>query len=262
MLTQPNRDDLARSATAALLLTVLLTALSLMGWGSSPARAEAFVTKQGVFKVKITGVQTNTWSTDKKPRFECDWFAQGSGSERVKFHTPFRRMRISAFGSRRADSAIFAPIPVRGKVTRKGTYETQTDHLPEHCLADGGDGPAPPPPAPDCGTKAIRSGKLVLVALDGKLTLDRRMTRTSPKDLFRNCDWRGTVWPSLLTRKGNGAKVSTGFSPRWVFNRKFNRKTGEWSKVIMIARGKRTNRDFDGWYKTSIRWTVTMKRLR
>ncbi|MDQ2622608.1 MAG: hypothetical protein M3Y45_06165 [Actinomycetota bacterium] len=261
MLTNSTLAGSPRTGTLPPLFIALFTALFLAVLLFAPQQSDAAI-KRGVFKVKIAGVQTNQWDTNKTPKFECDWYAQGNGREKVRFHTPFRKMRILAVGHKRADSAIFAPIPVRGKVTRKGTYETQTDHLSENCFGDGGDGPAPPPPAPDCGTKPIRSGKLSLWASNGKLTLDRTSTRNSPKDLFRNCAWRGKAWPAMLTRKGNGNDVSTNFSPKWIFNRKFNRKTGAWSKVIMIARGTNTVRHLDGWYKTSIRWTVTMKRLR
>lgn len=80
--------------------------------------------------------------------------------------------------------------------------------------------------------------------------------------LFKHCAWRGQVWPGLLTRRGNGSDVATGFSPRWVYNPKFNRRTGAWSKVIMIARGSKIVRGMGSWYKTRVRWTVTMKRLR
>ncbi len=261
MLTERTPAGALPTGSLPSLLIAIFTALFLAGLLAAPQRSDAAV-KQGVFKVKISGVQTNQWDTNKTPKFECDWYAQGSGRETVRFHTPFRRMRIVASGARRANNAIFAPIPARGKVTRKGTYETQTDHLPESCFGDGGDGPAPPPPAPDCGTKSIRSGKLSLWARNGKLTLDQTMSRQPAKDLFRNCPWRGKRWPAMLSRKGNGKDISTGFKPKWIFNRKFNRKTGAWSKVIMIARGTDTVRHIDGWYKTTIRWTVTMKRLR
>lgn len=261
MLTHHDRTGPTRTATATVLLTAALLSLLLLGSALSPSHAEAFATKSGVFKVKINGIQTNKWFTDKSPKFDCDWYAKGSGWERVMFNTPFRKMRISAFGTKRADSAIFAPLPARGKVMRQGKLTTDTSNVPENCRGDGGDGPAPPPPPPDCGTKPIRNTKLALVALKGKLTLDRKLTRDPAKDPFRNCDWKGKAWPGLLQHKGK-VRISTPFRPRWVFNRNFNRRTGEWSKVIMIARGIHTNRDFDGWYKSSIRWTVTMKRLR
>lgn len=102
--------------------------------------------KAGVFRVSIKGVQVNRWSTDTQPRWECDVSAKGSGFERVRFHTPARRMRVVAFGEGRADSAVFKPLPVRGKVTRKGKLVTgSAESLPEHCLAGGGGGPPPEP---------------------------------------------------------------------------------------------------------------------
>lgn len=217
--------------------------------------------RRGVFLVHIKGVQTNRWNQNKSARWECDVDSRGSGWERVRFHTPVRRMRIMAMGPKRADTVVFAPMPVRGTVARQGKRVTDSSNLPEHCYADGGGGPAPPPPVPDCGTKRIKPGMRVsLFALNGKLTLGRTGSGRVP-DLFRRCDWSGTAWPGLLTRN-NKEEISTEFSPRWVFNPRFNRRTGAWSKVIMIARGARSGRSFGTWYRSTIRWTVTMKRLR
>ena len=234
---------------------------STFGPGAS-TKKDRLIRKSGVFRVNVKGVQLNRWSKDTSPRSECDVWSRGSGFERVRFHTPVRRMRVVAFGSKRANTAIFKSLPVRGKVTRKGKLNHgSSESLPEHCFADGGGDPPPPPPARDCGTKAIRNGKLAPFALNGKLSLDlTRTNHTSP--LFRNCDWVGRVWPSLLTRRQNGSVITTDFSPRWVYNPRFNRRTGAWSKVIMIARGTNIVRGFGTWYKTSVRWTITMKRLR
>lgn len=223
---------------------------------------DTFKRKAGVFKVSVKGVQVNRWSIDRQPQWECDVSAKGSGRERISFYTPARRMRIFAFGEGKADSAVFKPIPVRGKVTRKGKIINGSgEELPDHCFADGGGDPVEPP-VPDCGTKAIRGAKLSPFAMDGKLTLDLAVGQKPVPKLFNYCDWAGRVWPGLLTTRGNGSKISTPFSPRWVFNPKFNPRTGAWSKVIMLARGSRVNRSFGTWYKTSINWSVTMKRLR
>lgn len=263
----------ARRAGLSLLVLALLGALLLACAGNAGATIfrppsaiqdeERFVLKKGVFLVSVEGVQTNVWQEDKDPLFECDVASKGSGSERVRFTAPARRMRISAFGQKRADSAIFAPLPVRATVTRKGKREqTPASAIPEHCLADGGDGVVQAPPKPDCGTKRSSGLKLSLVALDGELTLDRTSTETTPPDPFKNCTWSGRVWPSLLTTTGGGKQISTEFSPKWVFNPKFNRRTGAWSKLIMIARGSRSGGSFGTRYTTKIRWTVTLKRLR
>ena len=217
--------------------------------------------KSGVFKVKVAGVQTDEWVTHKTPHFECDWFADGHGAERVRFKTPFQRMRLTTYPPK-YDMAIFRPLPAKGKVTRRGVLDVRTDHLPDDCGGDGGDGPPPPPPAPDCGTKPIRDTRLSLFALSGRLRLDRTSTRVSPKDPFVNCPWKGRVWPGLLTTNKHGKTISTAFRPNLIFNPRFDRKTGKWSKVIMIGSGTQTRRDLDGSYKATIEWTVTMKRLR
>lgn len=270
-----------RRLVSALLPVPLLAAFALTGLAASAPTADGAIfrpgagkqqTKQkrqrlahvsGVFKVRVEGVQTNSWTEDKPAMWECDIASKGSGSERIRFKTPFRRMRIAAFGTKRPDSAIFAPLVANGTVRRHGKLDrTPVEQMPEHCLADGGDGPPPPPPTPDCGTKRFRGLKLSLAALEGKLTLDRTSTVKQPPALFDNCTWSGRVYPNLLTRKTNGKQVSTPFKPRWVFNPRFNRRTGEWSKTIMIARGTYRGRSFGTQYTTSIRWTATLKRLR
>lgn len=222
---------------------------------------DTFVHRKGVFRVKLVGYQTTRWNHFSPADGTCVGESQGNGFERVVFRSPFRRMKLSAFGARRLDSMILPRMKVRGQLTRRGKYNyTPLENPDPGCPQGDGNGDYVEP-RPDCGTRRFKGLPMSLTALDGFFTL-RSQADTRFRPVFRKCPNLATQWPALITERTNGKPIRTRFPGRLFFNRKFNRKTGKWSKVIVIAKGANKRRSFTGASVTRLEWTLTVKRLR
>lgn len=221
-----------------------------------------FKQKRGVFRVKLVGYQLTRWSLHSPPDGICTGQSSGSGFERVVFRSPARRMKLSAFGEPKLTSMILPRMKVRGQLTRRGsTTYTPLENPDPNCPYGDGGGPDYVPPKPDCGTRRFNGIPISLVALDGFFRL-RSEASIDSRPRFRKCPNLATQWPTIITEKTNRKPIQTRFPGRLVFNRKFNRKTGKWSKVIVIAKGVKRYRSFTNSSVTRLQWTLTLKRLR
>ncbi len=231
--------------------------------GQKAKENKGFVTRQGVFRVKLIGYQMGRWNIYSQSDGVCTGSTEGGGFERVAFRSPAKRMVLSAFGKRRLTSMILPRLKVRGQLTRQGTYKhTPLENPSPDCpYGDGGGGPDYVPPAPDCGTRKFRGIPMSLFALDGFFTL-RSEGDYEQRPKFRNCPSPRVQWPSIIDERTNGKPIQTRFPGRLVFNRKFDRKTGAWSKVIVRAKGIKRQRSLSSSSKTTLDWTLTLKRLR
>lgn len=225
------------------------------------AKKNGFVSRVGVFRVRMVGYQLNRWSVHSPPDGICTGETVGGGFERVVFRSPARRMKLSAFGNRRLTSMILPRLHVRGQLTRKGTYDyTPLENPDPDCPSGDGNGDYVPTP-PDCGTRKFARIPMSLFALDGFFRLHSEGSyRDRPN--FRNCPRPWVEWPGIINEKTNGRPVQTRFPPRLFFNPRFNRRTGQWSKVIVIARGVKKQRTLTSSSVTRLEWTLTVKRLR
>ncbi|MDQ2700477.1 MAG: hypothetical protein M3Y23_04015 [Actinomycetota bacterium] len=223
---------------------------------------DKFASRKGLFRVKLVGYQTTRWNLHSAPQGLCDGEARGHGFERVVFRSPNRKMKLSAFGEPRLTSMILPTLKVRGQMTRRGTYTHIPAPFNPDCPYGDGGGDDYVPPAPDCGTRKFRGVPMSLFALDGQFQLSSNASLDKHRPPYRNCPRISHGWPHLEKQKTNGKPIQTKFPGRLVFNRKFNRKTGAWSKVIVIARGARKYRTLTGSSVHRVEWTLTLKRLR
>lgn len=226
-----------------------------------PKELDDFASRRGIFKVKLVGYQVTRWNTHSPPDGICSGETRGNGFERVVFRTPAKRMKLSAFGQRRLTSMILPGMKVRGQLTRKGTYDyTPLENPSPDCPYGDGGGDSEPVP-PDCGTRKFKGVPMSLFALDGFFKL-RSEAGLDHRPAFRKCPNLATAWPSIITERTNRKPIQTRFPGGLVFNRKFNRKTGAWSKVIVLARGVKKRRTFTDSSVVRLQWTLTLKRLR
>lgn len=259
LLASPAAADAAASAAPAPTPRIYIPDLPKLG---KEQQNGLFKTRKGVFRVRMVGYQLNRWTHFSPSDGECVGTAKGHGFERVVFRQPARRMKLSAFGMRRLTSMILPRLKVRGQLTRKGTHKyTPLENPDPGCPYGDGGGPGYEPPAPDCGTRKFRGIPMSLVALDGFFRL-RSEASYKQRPRFRNCPPPQIQWPAIITERTNGKPIQTRFPPRLVFNRKFDRKTGKWSKVILLARGVKKQRSFTGSSVTRLEWTLVLKRLR
>lgn len=221
-----------------------------------------FVSRRGVFRVKLVGYQVSRWSVNSPSDGVCVGSTEGGGVERVVFRQPFKRMKLSGFGIRRVTSMVLPTLKVRGQLTRRGstTYTPLANPDPDCPYGDGGGGPSEPI-APDCGTRKFRGIPMSLFALDGFFRL-RSEAELENRPRFRKCPPPRVAWPSIITKRTNGKEIRTRLPGNLVFNRKFDRKTGKWSKVIVIAKGVARQRSMTSASTTRLQWTLTLKRLR
>lgn len=222
---------------------------------------DTFVQKRGVFRVKLVGYQLTRWNLHSAPDGVCTGASSGSGFERVVFRSPARRMKLSAFGEPRLTSMILPRMKVRGQLTRRGSTSYTPPENPDPNCPYGDGGGDQEPILPDCGTRKYSGIPISLFALDGFFQL-RSEASIDARPYFRKCPNLATKWPTIITKRTNGKPIQTRFPGRLVFNRKFNRKTGKWSKVIVIAKGVDRRRSFSSSSVTRLQWTLTLKRLR
>lgn len=226
-------------------------------------KKKGFVSRRGVFRVRMVGYQLNRWAMNSPSDGVCTGAMEGHGFERVVFRFPAKRMKLSAFGKRRLTSMILPRLKVRGQLTRNGKYSyTPLENPAPDCpYGDGGGGPDYVPPAPDCGTRKFKGIPMSLFALDGFFQL-RSEADYDQRPKFRNCPTPRVAWPTIITEKTNGKPIQTRFPGRLFFNRKFDRKTGKWSKVIVLAKGAKKQRSFTSSSVTRLQWKLVVKRLR
>lgn len=225
-------------------------------------KKKGFVSRRGVFRVRMVGYQLNRWAVNSPSDGVCTGTLEGHGFERVVFRFPARRMKLSAFGKRRLTSMILPRLKVRGQLTRNGKYNyTPLENPAPDCPYGDGGGPDYVPPAPDCGTRKFKGIPMSLFALDGFFQL-RSEADYDQRPKFRNCPSPRVAWPTIITEKTNGKPIQTRFPGRLFFNRKFDRKTGRWSKVIVLARGAKKQRSFTSSSVTRLQWKLVVKRLR
>lgn len=224
-------------------------------------KKKGFVSRRGVFRVRMVGYQINRWSVHSPPDGICSGETLGNGFERVVFRFPAKRMKLSAFGKRRLTSMILPRMKVRGQLTRKGSYSyTPLENPAPDCpYGDGGGDYVPTPP--DCGTRRFKGIPMSLFALDGFFQL-RSEASFDRRPKFRNCPSPRVEWPTIIREKTNGKPIQTRFPGRLFFNRKFDRKTGKWSKVIVLAKGAKKQRSFTSANVTRLQWKLVVKRLR
>jgi hypothetical protein len=229
---------------------------------SKKTHAKRFVSAAGVFRVWLSAYQTVRWSHFSSSD-ECSGSSSGHGFEKMYLRVPRRKMKLSAFGENRLEAMILPQLKSRGWVKRQGKYEYTPNPAPApDCeFADGGGDYVPP--KPDCGRKSFKGLPVSMVALDGYFSLESRDPPSSNGFRYRNCPRLSlTGWPKLLDKKTNGKPVQSKFPGRLIFNPKFNRKTGAWSRVTIIGKGTRKYRTMTGSSQIRIEWTLNLKRLR
>lgn len=225
-------------------------------------KKNGFVNRRGVFRVKLVGYQLSRWNYDYPGDGVCSGNTRGHGFERVVFRSPNKRMRLSAFGKRRLNSMILPRMKVRGQLTRQGKY-SYTPHpnpAPDCPYGDGG-GPDYEPPASDCGTRKFKGIPMQVFALNGFFQLNS-YGKYEDRPRFVNCHAPPVRFPSIIDERTNGKPIQTRFPGGLIFNRKFDRKTGAWSKVIVLAKGAKKRRTFNSADITRLQWKLVFKRLR
>jgi hypothetical protein len=231
----------------------LLRALALAGALSSIAVAPAFAQaepsdmRSGRFVVELKGVQETTWKTRHAAQFECDVNIDGGGFENVWFRSKGTVLKVSSFGRtvlmRRGRAP--ASLDLRAKVERQGVVETTSGAV----CADG-DGDAGPPPLADCGTKRSRL-RVDVSYRRGRVSVEPDLV--IPRDPFANCPQGGISWPSLLTRSRKGRLIGQALPMADLFDHGRN---------IVVARGRETQDDGESQSTTTIRWSLSFKRIK
>jgi hypothetical protein len=224
---------------------------------AAPAVAAPHTPQVAVFRAEVKGVQTTTWTEHHAPASRCDQAVTGSGREQVLFHST-RPQKIVAtlfgghhvlFGSAELASA---DIVTRATVSRRG--ETSASPLDPTCLGAGGGGIAP---THDCGTHrgslAVALGWSPAGRYEG-IVLEQG-DLGSLLNTYTNCPVIGTAFPQLLELTTTNAPVVARMPAKALFDTTIG-------KHIVIATGRRVDRSGDSASTTSIRFTVSLTRVK
>ena len=224
---------------------------------AAPAMAASHAPRVAAFRAEVEGVQTTTWTEHHTPLSRCDQQVTGSGREQVVFHsTRSQKMVATLFGGHHvvfgsADLAS-ADIVTRATVNRRG--ETTASPLDPTCVGAGGGGVAP---QRDCGA---RRGSLAL-SLGGSPARRYEGILLEQGDLgsmlhsYQNCPVIGTSFPQLLGLNTSGSPVLARMPAAALFDTAIG-------KHIVIATGRRVDRSGDSASTTSIRFTVSLTRVK
>jgi hypothetical protein len=237
------------------LKTLLATAVAaaalcaMSAAAAAPANAKSRIAD---FTVTVEGVQKNTWVHDH-PGGDglCDPSVSGSGFETYRFRSrkPLKVRAVLTGGDVELTNYPDGLIEVGtgGKVTRQGGLTW--GKIPESECPGGG--------VPgnlldkDCGTRAVAD--LLLVRYQrGRVMLESNVSEP-PLGEFRNCDWSGKTWENLLWADARGRRIGQPLTGGELF---------DFGKNIVIGRGAVTGGHDDGSFKTTIRWEVTVRKLK
>jgi hypothetical protein len=220
---------------------------------AAPAMA---ATNVATFRAEVKGTQTTTWSENHTPQSQCDQGVSGSGRERVTFASTRPTTIVATrfgghhilFGS--ADLAS-ADIVTRATVSRQGS--TTSTPLDIRCEGTGGGGT---PPAPDCGA---RHGSLAVALAWSPAGREGIMLEQgdlgSLLHAYTNCPVIGTAFPQLLDLTTAGDSVVARMPASALFDRSIG-------KHIVIATGRRVSHSGDSTSTTTIRFTVSLTRVK
>jgi hypothetical protein len=224
---------------------------------AAPAMAASHAPQVATFRAEVKGIQTTTWTEHHTPLSRCDQEVTGSGREQVVFHsTRPQKMIATLFGGHHvlfgsADLAS-ADIVARTTVNRQG--ETSASSLDPTCLGAGGVGVAP---QRDCGT---HRGSLA-VSLSWSPARRYEGILLQQGDLgsllhsYQNCPVIGTSFPQLLALNTSGSPVVARMPAAALFDTTIG-------KHIVIATGRRVDRSGDSVATTTIRFTVSLTRVK
>jgi hypothetical protein len=231
-------------------------ALALAAPAAYATPPKQMTVKDARFKVTVKGTQTTTWSADQPAQSRCLGAHTGSGTEKVTFKSK-RRVVARAFALGKGPITWIvgsdqAELPMKGSVTRRGS-ETFAPTPPD-CAVGDGDGTSAPP-ASDCGTKKIRSLKLLLaydVLSRNRITLSNG-GQAEPR--FEQCPRMGEGWTTILSRDDRKRTAGEELPRSDVFDRRQG-------KMIVLGHGKVTSNDKGVRSTTRIEWELTLVRRR
>lgn len=225
----------------------LAGALSALAGTPAVAQAEPTDTRSGRFLVELKGFQETTWSTQHAAQFECDVNIDGGGFENVWFRSKPTVLGVSSFGRtvlmRRGRAP--ASLDIRATIEREGVVETTSG-----AVCTDGDGGGGAPTLSDCGTKRSRL-RVDVRYRRGRVSVEPDLV--TPLGPFANCPEGGTTWPTLLTRNRKGRLIGQALPIDDLFSHGRN---------IVVARGSETQDDGESQSTTTIRWSLSFKRLK
>lgn len=232
------------------------TALALLTAPAAQATKGQLNVKEARFKVTVKGTQTTTWSANHPSTSRCVSAYTGSGTEKVTFRSK-RRVVAKAFALGRGPvlwtaGGDVAELPMKGTVIRRGSMTFAP--TPPDCAVGDGDSTGTPP-ASDCGTKKIRSLRLLL-AYDyqrhDRITLSNG-GQAEPR--FEQCPSLGQGWTTILSRDDRKRTAGEELPRRDLFDRRQG-------KMIVLGRGKVTTNADGVSATTRIEWELTLVRRR
>lgn len=240
-----------RMQTKFRLAALAAGALALTGAAQASA-ASGYETAK--FKVSVEGKQVHTQANSHEPMGKCDARNYSSGREVVAFttpkpvavtfiKTPDTRTPVIAYGKRKLG------MNTRARVNRSWTSRITPPDPSQGCGDNGGGGGEPTPP--DCGRRTASPWKMrmewVRPGWTG-LEADR-----IDRSLYANCP--GGAFPELLEERTGGFPIAAELPNSELFDRKIG-------KLITIARGTRDYVLHEYEETTTVRWEITLRRMR
>ena len=230
-------------STRTCLLTVIAT-IAAVGAAAAPASAiDARFKAEHFFRVSVTGTQTTTWTSQDAFLAGCLEGERGEGAQVVKFRS----------GTVPMHAYEGVPQPFFFKKGDRGQIELKLSGTVERRAAFSCADPFPPAAQPDdCGTKTFSGVRVMPRYLYGsnRVVLEQPYGDGAPE--FDRCPIFGDEWPYLL-KEADGRPVGRDLPAARLFGRRKTALTAEATSVRSAGGSKAT---------TTIRWTVTFKRVR
>src|SRR5262249_50336104 len=150
----PPKDDRIRPMPVCR-VSILVPVVLLAGTMLAPTTASAARVQRERFSATLSATQSTTWTMNNPTGCALQ---TGSGSQKLKFHQRKKLTLVfssSSVGGKQSLEVTTAPKPgdiaIAGEITQLGTVVVTSD--PKCTVTGRPEGPAEPPPSPDCGSK-------------------------------------------------------------------------------------------------------------
>src|SRR5262245_6773575 len=209
------------------------------------------------FRAVVEGVQTTRWTIDHAdPPGPCAATYKGSGRERLDFATRravtlnVTRLPIGGAVFSVGDDPTNTLIPATARVNRQGST-TITPYSDQPCGT--GNGLLEPLVKPDCGprTKPLT----LMISAQSRPVNSIGIRGLSPSfGLYKRCPVSGVAFPNLLALD-KGKPIQTPWPEDEIFDRTER-------KIIILGRGADTESSGGDSSTTTLRWTLTLLRVK
>lgn len=207
--------------------------------------------RQAVFKAEVEGVQRTSVTHSHEPLHRCDVRDYSTGKETVRFASrkPLK-VTVARVPGVSGYTVLYGKrgqgIPTRARVNRR--FSPQVTAPPSDC-PPAGDGNGGGPLPPDCGTRTISPWMIAIESPRRELV---SLEADHFEDPYQRCP--GGAFPELVHENTRGDTIVSRLPEKELFDQRIG-------KLIVIGRGERSYLLHDYDETTTVRWSLSLRRI-